>query len=98
MTGHERDPHPDMVVRFFADTGAAIGLILVAILNVALSVVLVELARQGFFTFAAMLYLIANILTIAGSAALVMKRRWSLAYGLLLMTVPACVVILLLSR
>jgi hypothetical protein len=98
MTGHERNPQPDVVVRFFADAGAAIGLILVAILNVALCVVLVELARQGFFTLAALLYLIANILAIAGSAALAVKRRWSLAYGLLLMTVPACVVILLLNR
>jgi hypothetical protein len=98
MTGHERDPQPNAVVRFFADAGAAIGLILVAILNVVLSVVLVEFARQGFFTLAAMLLLVANILTIAGSAALGMKRRWGLAYGLLLITVPACVGILLLSR
>jgi len=98
MTEPERDPQPDAVVRFFADTGAAIGLILVAVVNATLSLVVVQLGNQSFFTFAAILLIVGNVLTIAGSAALAMKRWWGLAYGLLIATVPACLGLLLLAR
>jgi len=98
MTEQERDPKPDAVVRFFANTGAAIGLILVAVVNATLSLVIVQLGTQGFFTLAAILLIVGNILTIAGAAALAMRRRWGLAYGLLIATVPACLGLLLLIR
>ena len=98
MTEQERDPQPDAVVRFFADTGAAIGLILVAVINATLSLVVVQLGTQGFFTSVAIVLLVGNIVTVAGSAALAMKRRWGLAYGLLIATVPTCLGLLLLAR
>jgi membrane protein YdbS with pleckstrin-like domain len=98
MTDQERDPQPDAVVRFFANTGAAIGLILVAVVNATLSLVVVQLGNQSLFTPAGILLLVGNILTVAGAAALATKRWWGPAYGLLIATVPVCLGLLLLIR
>jgi membrane protein YdbS with pleckstrin-like domain len=98
MTDQERDPQPDAVVRFFANTGAAIGLILVAVVNATLSLVVVQLGNQSLFTPAGILLLVGNILSVAGAAALATRRWWGPAYGLLIATVPACLGLLLLIR
>jgi len=98
MTEQERDPQPDAVVRFFANTGLAIGLILVAVVNATLSLVVIQLGNQSLFTPAGILLLVGNILTVAGAAAMATRRWWGAAYGLLIATVPVCLGLLLLAR
>jgi hypothetical protein len=90
------EPGRDEVVRGFATAGGIIGLLVIAFLNAVACYIAVGLATPaagstsdhvrsvGYF------FVAGNLATMAGSIALGLKGRWALAYGLILLTVPAC--------
>jgi len=86
----------DEVVRSFATAGGVIGLLVLAFLNAAACYLAVTLAAPGagspsdHVRFVAYSFVIGNVATAAGAIALALKGRWWPAYGLILLTVPAC--------
>jgi hypothetical protein len=84
------------VVRAFAKTGGAIGLLLIAFLNAVACYLVVALATPAvgspsdYVRFVAYSFVVGNVATAAGAIALALKGRWGLAYGLILITVPVC--------
>jgi hypothetical protein len=91
-----QEPGKDGVVGGFATAGGIFGLLVLAFLNAAACYLVVTAAAPGaglpsdHVKFVAYSFVIGNLATAAGAIALALKGRWWPAYGLILLTVPAC--------
>ena len=89
-------PGKDQVVSGFATLGGIIGLLVIAFLNAVACYIAVGLATPAagspsdYVRSVTYFFVIGNVATTAGAIALGLKRRWALAYGLVLVTVPVC--------